>query len=221
MAACIQEMFPDAKFGVGPVIEDGFYYDVFLDRSLTPEHLVAIEERMQGKIKQGLQFERSEMPIDEAISLFGEMHQDFKVELMGDLKTRGTTSVAELGDSNLVGESVSQISVYKTGGFTDLCRGPHVASTREIAPGSFKLTRVSGAYWRGDQARAQMQRIYGVAFDTKKELAEYFVRLEEAKKRDHRKLGQELDLFSIHPESIGGGLILWHPKGGLIRHLAE
>ena len=221
MAACIQDMFPEARFGVGPVVEDGFYYDVAVSRPLTPDDLTEIQKRMRSKIEQGLSFERTELPIDEAVQLFGGMKQDFKVELMNDLKTRGTTAVAELEDPNLVGESVSQVSLYKTGTFTDLCRGPHVASTKEIRADSFKLTRVSGAYWRGDQAREQMQRVYGVAFDTKKELDEYFVRLEEAKKRDHRKLGQDLDLFSINPESVGGGLILWHPKGGLIRHLAE
>src|SRR5262249_36991763 len=131
------------------------------------------------------------------------------------------TAVAELDDANLVGESVEQVSLYKTGSFTDLCRGPHVANTRELDPDSFKVTRVSGAYWRGVQSRHLIQRRYGVAFEPKKELLDYFVRLEEARKRDHRKLGQELDLFSIQPDTIGGGLILWHPKGGLIRHLAE
>jgi threonyl-tRNA synthetase len=161
------------------------------------------------------------MPIDDAAALFGQMHQEFKVELLRDLKTRGTTAVAELDDANLIGDTVEQVSLYKTGSFTDLCRGPHVTSTKEIDPESFKVTRVSGAYWRGDQSREQMQRVYGVAFETKKELDDYFVRLEEARKRDHRKLGQELDLFSIQPDTIGGGLILWHPKGGLIRHLAE
>src|SRR3954466_5607509 len=221
MAASIQELFPAAKFGVGPVIEDGFYYDVMLSRTLTPEDLEAIEKRMTEKIKQGLRFERSEMPTDEAVAVFKDMNQDFKVELLNDLKTRGTTIASELNDANLVGDSVNEISLYKTGNFTDLCRGPHVTSTKEIQPGSFKLTRVSGAYWRGDQARAQMQRVYGVAFDTKKELADYFMRLEEAKKRDHRRLGQDLDLFSIQPDTVGAGLILWHPKGGLIRHLAE
>jgi threonyl-tRNA synthetase len=221
MAASIQEMFPEAKFGVGPVIEDGFYYDVYLNRTLTPDDLQAIEKRMREKVKQGLGFERSELPMDQATTMFSSMHQDFKVELLRDLKTRGTTAVADLDDTNLVGGSVSDVSVYKTGGFTDLCRGPHVSSTVEIDPESFRLTRVSGAYWRGNQEREQMQRVYGVAFETKKEMEEYFVRLEEAKKRDHRKLGQELDLFSINPDTVGGGLILWHPKGGLIRHLVE
>ena len=221
MAASIQELFPEAKFGVGPVIEDGFYYDVMLSRTLTPEDLEAIEKRMTEKVKQGLRFERTEMPTEEAVAVFQGMNQDFKVELLKDLKTRGTTIASELNDTNLVGDSVTEISIYKTGGFTDLCRGPHVTSTKEIQPGSFKLTRVSGAYWRGDQTRAQMQRVYGVAFDTKKELADYFMRIEEAKKRDHRRLGQDLDLFSIQPDTVGAGLILWHPKGGLIRHLAE
>jgi len=221
MAASIQEMFPEAKFGVGPVIADGFFYDVALSRTLTPEDLEAIEKRMNEKVKQGLRFERSELSNDDAATMFDGMKQDFKVELLHDLKTRGTTVAAELNDENLVGDSVNEVSLYKTGNFTDLCRGPHVVSTKEIQPGSFKLTRVSGAYWRGDQSRPQMQRVYGVAFDTKKELADYFLRVEEAKKRDHRRLGQDLDLFSIQPDTIGAGLILWHPKGGLIRHLAE
>jgi threonyl-tRNA synthetase len=211
MAASIQEMFPEAKFGVGPVIEDGFFYDVHLNRPLTPEDLVTIESRMREKIKQNLSFERSEMPIDAASEAFGKMSQDFKVELLRDLKTRGTTAVADLGDANLIGGSVNDVSVYKTGGFTDLCRGPHVNATSEIDPQSFRLTRVSGAYWRGDQQREQMQRVYGVAFDTKKELEEYFVRLEEAKKRDHRKLGRELGLFTFHQWAPGAPL--WLPKG--------
>jgi threonyl-tRNA synthetase len=211
MAASVQEMFPDAKFGVGPVVEDGFFYDIHLNRPLTPEDLQAIEKRMREKVKQNLRFERSEMPLEEAIGWFGKMSQDFKVELLRDLKTRGTTAVADLGDSNLVGSSVSEVSVYKTGNFTDLCRGPHVQETKEIDPESFRLTRVSGAYWRGNQEREQMQRVYGVAFDTKKELEEYFVRLEEAKKRDHRKLGRELGLFMFHQWAPGAAF--WLPKG--------
>src|SRR6185295_14461544 len=211
MAASIQEIFPEAKFGVGPVIEDGFFYDVHLARPLTPEDLQAIEKRMRDKVKQNLRFERSEMPLESASDTFGKMSQDFKVELLRDLKTRGTTAVADLGDANLVGGDVNEVSVYKTGGFTDLCRGPHVTATREIDPESFRLTRVSGAYWRGNQEREQMQRVYGVAFDTKKELEEYFVRLEEAKKRDHRKVGRELGLFMFHQWAPGAAF--WLPKG--------
>jgi threonyl-tRNA synthetase len=211
MAASIQEMFPDARFGVGPVVEDGFYYDVALTRPLTPDDLQAIEKRMREKVTQNLRFERSEMPIENAIDMFGSMSQNFKVELLRDLKTRGTTAVADAGDSNLLGGSVSEVSVYKTGPFIDLCRGPHVKETREIDPDSFRLTRVSGAYWRGNQQREQMQRIYGVAFDTRKELDAYFVRLEEAKKRDHRKLGRELGLFMFHQWAPGAAF--WLAKG--------
>jgi threonyl-tRNA synthetase len=211
MAACIQEMFPEARFGVGPVVEDGFYYDVSLKRTLTPDDLAEIEKKMRQKVSQGLAFDRAEISTDDAIGMFAGMNQDFKVELLRDLKTRGTTAVAGLDDANLVGESVSEVSLYKTGSFTDLCRGPHVKNTREIAPDSFKLTRVSGAYWRGDQSREQMQRVYGVAFDTRKELDAYFVRLEEAKKRDHRKLGRELGLFMFHPWAPGAAF--WLSKG--------
>ena len=211
MAASVLEIFPEAKFGVGPVIEDGFFYDVHLNRPLTPEDLQAVEKRMREKVKQNLRFERSEVPLESAVDAFGNMKQDFKVELLRDLKTRGTTAVADAGDANLVGANVNEVSVYKTGNFTDLCRGPHVDQTSEIDPDSFRLTRVSGAYWRGNQQREQMQRIYGVAFDTKKELEEYFVRLEEAKKRDHRKLGRELGLFMFHQWAPGAAF--WLPKG--------
>jgi len=211
MAASIQELFPEARFGVGPVIEDGFYYDVYVNRPLTPDDLQAIEKRMREKVKQNLGFERSEMPLDAATDMFGKMSQDFKVELLRDLKTRGTTAVADLDDANLIGGNVNEVSVYKTGTFTDLCRGPHVNSTKEIDPESFRLTRVSGAFWRGNQAREQMQRVYGVAFDTKKELEEYFVRLEEARKRDHRKLGRELGLFTFHQWAPGAAF--WLGKG--------
>src|SRR5439155_2662698 len=211
MAASIQEKFPEAKFGVGPVIEDGFYYDVYLGRTLTPEDLQEIEWRMREMVRQNLRFERSEMPLDTAVEMFEKMSQDFKVELLRDLKTRGTTAVADLDDTNLVGSSVNQVSVYKTGNFTDLCRGPHVNLTGDIDPESFRLTRVSGAYWRGNQAREQMQRVYGVAFDTKQELEDYFVRLEEARKRDHRKLGRELGLFTFHQWAPGAAF--WLPKG--------
>src|SRR5437867_6240706 len=211
MAASILEIFPEAKFGVGPVVEDGFYYDVHLSRPLTPEDLQVIEKRMREKVKQNLRFERSEMPIDSASEMFRKMLQDFKVELLHDLKTRGTTAVVDLDDPNLVGSNVSEVSVYKTGSFIDLCRGPHVAATSEIDPESFRLTRISGAYWRGNQAREQMQRVYGVAFNTKQELEDYFVRLEEARKRDHRKLGRELGLFTFHQWAPGAAF--WLPKG--------
>src|SRR5215510_6134039 len=138
MAASIQEMFPEAKFGIGPVIEDGFFYDVYLNRALTPEDLQTIEKRMREKVKLNLRFERSEVPLNTAINLFGGMSQSFKVELLHDLKSRGTTAVADLGDANLVGGNVNEVSLYKTGDFTDLCRGPHVNETREIDLDSFR-----------------------------------------------------------------------------------
>jgi len=190
LAAAVTNLFPGVQCGIGPATDEGFFYDFVVPKPFVPEDLDAIEKRMREKVKQGLRFERSELPMDQATTMFSSMNQDFKVELLRDLKTRGTTAVADLDDTNLVGGSVSDVSVYKTGGFTDLCRGPHVSSTVEIDPESFRLTRVSGAYWRGNQDREQMQRVYGVAFETKKEMEDYFVRLEEAKKRDHRKLGQ-------------------------------
>ncbi len=221
MAASIQESHPDAKFGVGPVVEDGFYYDVLLEEPLTPDALAAIERTMRRKVSEKLSFERIEMPIADAVALFAGMAQDFKVELLNDLRSRGTTALVDVDDPNLVGGGVDTVSVYRTGEFVDLCRGPHVADAGVIRPDAFKLTRVSGAYWRGDQSRTQLQRVYGVAFEDKKALKAYFVRLEEARKRDHRRLGTELDLFSVHPDTVGGGLVLWHPKGGRVRHLVE
>src|SRR5437667_8338173 len=211
MAASILEIFPEAKFGVGPVVEDGFYYDVHLSRPLTPEDLQVIEKRMREKVKQNLRFERSEMPIDSASEMLRKMSQDFRVDLLHDLKTRGTTAVADLDDPNLVGSNVSEVSVYKTGPFIDLCRGAPVAATSEIDAESFRLRRRSGAYWRGNQAREQMQRVYGVAFNTKQELEDYFVRLEEARKRDHRRLGRELGLFTFHQWAPGAAF--WMDKG--------
>jgi len=221
LAASIQELYPEAKFGVGPVIEDGFYYDVYIDSTITPEDIERIEKVMRRKVSEKQTFQRFEMPIEDAINRFVGMNQDFKVELLNDLKIRGTTAVADLEDENLVGGAVDSVSVYTTGEFVDLCRGPHISDTSVIRSDAFKLTRVSGAYWRGDQSRVQMQRVYGVAFANKKEMKKYFVRIEEAKKRDHRRLGMELDLFSINPDKVGGGLVLWHPKGGLVRHLVE
>ena len=160
MAASIQEMFPEAKFGVGPVIEDGFYYDVYLSRPLTPEDLQAIEKRMRDKVKQNLRFERSEMPMDTATDMFGKMSQDFKVELLRDLKTRGTTAVADLGDSNLVGGSVTDVSVYKTGNFTDLCRGPHVGCDERNRSGEFPAdARIRRLLARQPAARADAARV--------------------------------------------------------------
>jgi len=197
MAEAVQYLFPGAKFGIGPTIENGFYYDFELPRPLTPEDLPVIENKMKGIIKQNLPFVTDEVSKDEARKLFAT--QPYKLEL-----------IDEIPDTT--------VTIYKQGSFTDLCRGPHLASTGEVK--AFKLTHLAGAYWRGDEKRPMLQRIYGVAFESQEELDDYLSRQAEATKRDHRKLGKELDLFSTH-EEIGPGLICWHPKGALIRQIIE
>jgi threonyl-tRNA synthetase len=222
MASAVLEMFPKASLGVGPVIENGFYYDFFLPRPLTPEDLKKIEKRMRELIKQKLPFERQEMSLHEAKTFFAQQNQPLKVELLHDIEKYGTTKAKEIASLD---ETVStdidlnakdKISVYRTGKFTDLCRGPHVKDSRELPIDAFKIDRVSGAYWRGDQKNQQMQRIYGVAFATKPELEQYQHMIEEAIKRDHRKLGKALDLFTFS-ELIGSGLPLFTPRGAMIR----
>ncbi|MBA2776462.1 MAG: threonine--tRNA ligase [Chloroflexia bacterium] len=198
MAEAVQEMFPSAKFGIGPAIEHGFYYDFDLPRPLTPDDLKQIEQRMRSHKKKNEVFERTEISREDALRIFGD--NPYKVELIEGLPEGET------------------ISTYQQGDFLDLCRGPHVASTREIGP--FKLQSIAGAYWRGDEKRPMLQRIYGTAWPAQEELDNYLHLLEEAQKRDHRRLGKDLDLFSVS-EEIGPGLILWHPKGAMIRYLVE
>ncbi len=193
MAHAVQKLYPQAKFGIGPTIEDGFYYDIDLDVALTPEDLPRIEAEMQKIIDARQRFERSEMPYQEAMDYFASLQQPYKCEIIRDLK--GST-----------------YSVYKEGDFVDLCRGPHVEHTGRIK--AFKLMSIAGAYWRGNQANKQMQRLYGTAFESKKDLEEHLFRLEEAKKRDHRKLGKELDLFSFDP--VAPGAPFFHPKGTVV-----
>lgn len=212
MAQAVLEKFPEGKVAIGPAIEDGFYYDFDLPRPLTPEDLESIEKRMRGIIQSGLSFERRVVSADEAKVIFKD--QPFKLELIEGLEA------GELDDDGNPVSEKPEISIYSQGGFTDLCRGPHVENSREINPAAIKLLNVAGAYWRGDEKRPMLQRIYGTAWSTPNELKDYLWRVEEAKKRDHRKIGQELDLFSIN-EEIGAGLILWHPKGGRIRKLIE
>jgi len=204
LAGAVLEMFPEAKFGIGPAIEDGFYYDFDLPRTLIPEDLEILEEKMRNIIKENSSFERKEISIDEALEHFTKLNQTYKIELINDLKDTGQENV----------------SIYKSGHFTDLCKGPHLESTGKINHQAFKLTKISGAYWRGDEKNIQMQRIYGVIFNDKKELKEYLFQQEEAKKRDHRKLGKELDLFHID-EKVGLGLPLWHPKGAMLWRVIE
>ncbi len=197
MAEAVQSIFPDAKFGIGPAIEDGFYYDFDLPRSLTPDDLGTIEEKMKESVKANSSFDREELSKEEALKLFKS--QPYKIELINDLDD-GT------------------ISIYRQGTFTDLCRGPHLKSTGQIK--AFKLLNIAGAYWRGDENRPMLQRIYGTAFENKDELKAYLKRLEEIEARDHRKLIKQLDLISFHEEA-GAGLAYWHPKGGRMRVIIE
>jgi threonyl-tRNA synthetase len=200
MAQAVLEKFPDAKIAIGPPIENGFYYDFDLPRALTPADLQDIEARMRRIIAGHNPYVRRVVDAEEAKKLFAD--QPYKIELIEGLPSGET------------------ITTYRQDGFEDLCRGPHVENTGQIAPDGFKLLKISGAYWRGDEHRPMLQRIYGTAWPSKEELDAYLWRLEEAKKRDHRKLGKELDLFSTSDE-VGPGLILWHPKGAMVRLLAE
>ncbi|MFC1916321.1 threonine--tRNA ligase [Chloroflexota bacterium] len=197
MAEAVQFVFPDAKFGIGPAIEAGFYYDFDLPRALNPDDLPIIENKMNEIITSKLPFSRKEVTKEEARRIFAA--QPYKLDLIDELPDE-------------------KIGLYQQGSFADLCRGPHVNSTGEIK--AFKLINIAGAYWRGDEHRPMLQRIYGIAFDTKEALVEHLEKLEEATRRDHRKLGRELDLFSIQDE-IGPGLVLWHPRGAIIRRTIE
>ncbi|HJQ08524.1 MAG TPA: threonine--tRNA ligase [Candidatus Saccharimonadales bacterium] len=215
MATAVKRLWPNAKLGVGPVVENGFYYDLDLGGvKLSDEDFVKIEAEMKKVIAENQQFERSYEPIDEAIAWAKESGQPYKEELLNDLKRAGTTVAKELDAEELGlaaedGGQVEEVSFYRNGDFIDLCRGPHVKSTGRV--GVFKLMRVSGAYWRGKVTNPQMQRVYGVAFRTEKELRQYLALLEEAKKRDHRKLGQELELFFFH--ETAPGMPYWLPNG--------
>jgi len=212
MAEAVLEMFPDGQVAIGPPIEDGFYYDFDLPRSLTPDDLETIENRMKELIKAKSDFVCEEISAEDAKSLFKD--QSYKMELIEGLESGNLDD-----DGNPTDERVP-ITIYKSGKFTDLCRGPHVENTAQINPHAIKLLNVAGAYWRGDEHRPMLQRIYGTAWESKDELKEYLWKMEEAKKRDHRKVGKELDLFSSNDE-VGQGLILWHPNGAMIRFQME
>jgi len=199
MAMAVRELFPGTKVTIGPAIENGFYYDFDYERPFREEDLTEIEQKMKEIVEMDLPFKREEISSQEALDFFMNEGEDYKVELIRDL-----------------GEE--KVTLYSQGSFTDLCRGPHVPSTGRIK--AFQLNKVAGAYWRGDENRAMLSRIYGVAFSDRKQLREYFRKLEEAKKRDHIKLGHQLGLFSSH-EEIGAGLIVWHPKGAMLRHILE
>lgn len=223
MAQAVQHLWPQAKFGVGPAIDNGFYYDIDLgDVKISEEDFKRIEKEMRSIIAQDLPFTHQDVPIDEAIVWADRKDQPYKIELLNDLKRSGTTVAKELAGQQLgvAGDDDSKIdtvSLYSQGDYTDLCRGGHVESTGRV--GAFKLMRVAGAYWRGDENNPQMQRLYGVAFATQAELDDYLEMLEEAKKRDHRKLGRELDLYTMSP-LVGIGLPLFTPRGTVLRDKA-
>jgi threonyl-tRNA synthetase len=199
MAEAIQDLFPEAKFAIGPAIEDGFYYDMELPRPLTPDDFPAIEERMRASIAKKHPFVQSRWPRDKALAYFREKKQPYKIEIIENLPD-------------------AEVGIYQQGPFLDLCRGPHVANTGEIGP--VKMMRVAGAYWRGDEKRPMLQRLYGTAWFTQEELDKYLWQQEEARKRDHRKIGRELSLFTFS-EDVGPGIPLFLPKGEMVRHLME
>ena len=212
MAQAVLEKFPEGQIAIGPAIADGFYYDFELPRPLTPDDLTEFEGRMREIIAEGHPFEYQEVGEDEARRIFAG--QTYKQDLIDGLVGGAEDEYGEKVEGPVV------LSIYRDGDFVDLCRGPHVANTKEINPDAIKLLNVAGAYWRGDENNPMLQRIYGTAWQTTEELEQYLWRLEEARRRDHRRLGRELDLYSVSDE-VGAGLILWHPKGAMVRLLAE
>jgi threonyl-tRNA synthetase len=200
LAHAVKRLFPEAQVTIGPVIEDGFFYDFAFERGFTPEDLAAIEAEMKTIVGEGIEVQREVMEREQAVAFFRDQGEAYKAEIIEDLPTDQT------------------ISLYRQGDFIDLCRGPHVPNTGKL--GVFKLTKVAGAYWRGDSRNPMLQRIYGTAWPDKKAMKQYLHRLEEAEKRDHRRIGKDLHLFSLQ-EDAGGGLVFWHPKGARIRHTIE
>ncbi|HMN03002.1 threonine--tRNA ligase [Geobacter anodireducens] len=199
MAQAVKQLFPTAKVTIGPAVETGFYYDFDVETPFSPEDLARIEERMRELAKADIPVERQVLSRDEAVRLFRDMGEEYKVEI-----------IEALPEEN--------VSLYRQGDFVDLCRGPHLPSTSFCR--AFKLTSLAGAYWRGDEKNKMLQRVYGTAFADKKELEAYLEKIEEAKRRDHRKLGRELDLFSFS-DDVGAGFVIWHPKGAMLRTLLE
>jgi len=199
MAQAVKRLFPKARLAIGPAIAEGFYYDFDLDEHLTPEHLRKIEKEMEKIVKEDPPFEREEIDREKALSIFRGMGEKYKVDLIEQLSDK-------------------KVSFYRDGEFVDLCRGPHIARTGQIK--AFKLLSVAGAYWRGDEKNQMLQRIYGTAWESARELEEYLSRLEEAKQRDHRRLGRELDLFNMYEEA-GAGLVFWHPRGAILRRIIQ
>ncbi len=213
MAHAVLEKFPKGKLAIGPPIQDGFYYDFDLPRPLTPEDLVEIEDRMRQIIQDDHPFEYEEISAEKALELYAD--QPYKIELIEGLAAGGLDEYGEPIEGEVI------ISTYQHDTFRDLCRGPHLPSTGALKPKALQLLNPAGASWRGDEHRPMLQRIYGTAWETPKELRQHLARLEEARKRDHRRLGKELELFRFEPDLLGGGLVLWPPKGAMLRYLTE
>jgi len=199
LAQAVLDMFPEAKLGVGPAIDNGFYYDFELPRTLIPEDLPILEKKMKHIIKQNQEFTSEMEPVDDAIKFLKKIKQSYKVELAEGFKEEGNT----------------ELSFHRNGPFVDLCRGGHIKSTNQVPVNSFNLDRIAGAYWKGDEKNPMLQRIYGLAFEKAEELEEYLAMRREAEKRDHRKLGKELELFAFN-EDVGPGLPLWLPNGTVL-----
>ena len=216
LALAVKNFYPKAKFGIGPIIENGFYYDIDIGKTLSLEDLPKIEKEMREIIKKELPFKKSNVSLKQASKVFKDLNQTYKVELIKDLEKYGTTVEDE--KDKVKSKKIKSVSLYQLGDFIDLCRGPHVKNTKEL-PLSFKLVKVSGAYWQGKETNPMLQRIMGFAFAKEKELQDYLCQIEEAEKRDHRKLGKDLDLFSFHNEGIG--FPFFHPKGMVLRNLLE
>ncbi len=218
MAAAVQELYPETKFAIGPPIEEGFYYDIDFPRPISAADLLVIEEKMHELQAARLPYVRVEMAVEEALRLMEARGQTYKVEILETIRRYGTARPDAVEDLGGEAEAGGVVSFYQTHSFLDLCRGPHVPDTSFL--GAFKLTHIAGAYWRGSEHNPMLTRIYGTAFPTQEALEKHLHRLEEAKRRDHRRLGRELELFSVE-EEIGPGLVLWHPKGALIREIIE
>ncbi|MCF7906942.1 threonine--tRNA ligase [Patescibacteria group bacterium] len=212
LAAAILSLYPNTKFGIGPAINNGFYYDLELKQDLGTKDLKTIEKKMHELIAKDLKFEKKVISLSEAEKLFTRLQQPYKIELLRDLKEKGSTKMEK---EKVNQKSAEKVTIYQLGNFVDLCRGPHVSSTKKLNSLAFKLTKVAGAYWRGDEKNKMLTRIYGLAFGQKKDLKEYLNQQAEAEKRDHRKLGKELDLFCFS-ELVGPGLPLFSPKGVII-----
>jgi len=214
---------PKAKFGIGPVIENGFYYDILFSKKIDENIIPLLEEKVKELIQKNIKFEKEKISIDKALKLFKKLNQPFKIELLKDLKKYGTTDyneIIEIKSKKKKPKKIKKVTIYKSDIFIDLCEGGHVKKSSEIPIDAFKLVKLAGAYWRGDEKNPMLIRIYGLAFLSKEELEDYLKKQEEAQKRDHRRLGEELRLFTTN-ENVGAGLILWLPKGGIIRQIIQ